>query len=161
MITTINPRRSAAGKHANRQGANLENAIMLSARETLVLHHLPKCGGRFYAPGKMINEKMPCDIIGAVKGTGRSFFCDAKRCADKYSINFRDDKILKSHQKRFLADMHTAGAIAGVLVECVARGRYLWCPGGFLIIGPWTWDRPHWIDLGPTSSVVEFWRLGR
>ena len=46
-------------------------------------------------------------------------------------------------------------------VECVALGRYLWREGGKLHVPPWTWGAPGWVDLGPTTSLIDFSRIAK
>lgn len=151
---------SIGGARAQRSGSNFELAIMGSAAVSphVILYALPKCGARFTGPRESHALPMPCDFIGAVKGTGRAIVFDAKSCNDVYGIDLANPKIVKPHQARFLLNMDECNAVAGLLVECKRRMEYRWLPGSYLVAARtfMAWHSPAWLILGPVTRHVDF-----
>jgi hypothetical protein len=154
-------KRARGGAAANHAGRAFEEAIELLARSGPIrLKTLPKCGGRFIAPGKMVNEEIPCDFIGCVIGTGRAVFFDAKVCGeDVGGLRVADDKIVKPHQLRFLRNMAEAGAVAGLLVRAADAGAYLWLPASVARARTFAWADPAWVRIGEIGRGILWERL--
>lgn len=151
--------RAKGGVTANHNGKVFEEFIALTARGgPLALKQLPKCGGRFIGAGKMVNEEMPCDFIGCVRGTGRAVFFDAKVVGDG-GLEVGNEKIVKPHQLQFLRSAAEAGAIAGFLVKAAGAGVYLWLPAAAAERRTFDWADPAWVQLGEIGRGLDWERL--
>ena len=153
--------RRIGGRAAQRSGDAFEQAIVrCAARSRVALVKLPKCGGRFIGPGKMVNEEIPCDFMGCVQGSGRAVFFDAKS-SGKSGLDVVNEKLVKLHQKAFLRLGSEAGAIAGLLVSAAKAGKYLWLPGKVLLDfgGSVPWRHPAWLDMGEVGGAILWERL--
>jgi len=145
---------------ANR-GRALESLIEISGKGVVVLEHLPHCGGRWIAKERMVREKICCDFVGMVCGSGIGIFFDAKQDAnpDRFQINdaFRG----KEHQRNFLVKAGRAGAISGLLIESTATSTLYWLPWDKLraVSIPWLLFGLDGIVLGKSSMPVNFSRI--
>jgi hypothetical protein len=140
------------GRKAQRSGAKFEEKIAASVRDYPVVSicELPKCGARFTGKGRSHSLPIACDFIGSVCGPGVGLFFDAKSTEKEYGINLAAEKILKAHQASFLHAQALAGAIAGILVECKAKGDCRWLDGRHLgkDRAYTAWHDPRWLSMG-------------
>jgi hypothetical protein len=168
-LSPIAPRKLAArvigGKRASRAGDHFERAILAGVRdeagEFMELAALPKCGAKFTGPRTAHHLPIACDFVGSVVGAGVGVFFDAKSSGEEYGIDLANEKILKGHQATFLHRQASAGAIAGILVECRHLGDYRWLHGTHL--GPGraytAWHDERWLILGEVARSVKMREL--
>ena len=144
------------------KGRGLETAVLASAgsliRVTKIGHMV-----KYLAGGKTVAQPSPPDFIGCVTANGRMIAFDAKECADEKRWPINPWLNSRRHQYQFLSAYALDGAIAGLLVESKAKGRYFWLDvlaaenhafhEGQASI---PWDHRRWIDLGPTTHAIQF-----
>lgn len=162
MFTRLPTNRRIGGKAAQRSGANFQKVVVMSANISglLSLTELPPSGGRYVTASKFIRQEMPTDFIGCVRGSGRFIAFDAKSVGDDYaSFPLNNVKMLKPHQAAFLRAAHEAGGLAGLLVESKRVERYLWLHGFNLHLDRIDWADAGWVDLGPTTGLIQFGNL--
>jgi len=143
------------------KGRGLETAVLASAgsliRVTKIGHMV-----KYLAGGKTVAQPSPPDFIGCVRGTGQMIAFDAKECGKSNGWPLNPWLKSRPHQYRFILDYASTGAIAGLLVECTERCRFLWISAISLLvnvgdgIASISWDSPNWIDLGPTTHAIQF-----
>ena len=154
------------GRLAQRSGSNFQKVICMSAAVAgcpIVLTELPSCGARFVGKGRIIREPMPCDFVGAVRGTGQAIHFDAKRLGPDYAtIPLNNAKMFEVHQIMHLVRLADAGAIAGLLIQSDRIGRYCWFSAAYfrpIANARLAWDDACLNDLGPTTGLIDFTRL--
>lgn len=102
----------------------------------------------------------PVDFIGEFVATGRAIHLDAKESRDANA--FELGYCLKPHQRDWLLRHGDAKAVAGLVVACHARERFLWLDWRHLVRmrDAVPWGDPDWIDIGHAKGIVQFRRLG-
>jgi hypothetical protein len=144
------------------RGKSLESLIAISGRGVVDIEKLPKCGGFFigrkvrsnpslapsYAkePPAFVSQRIGCDFMGTVIGSGRGIFFDAKQCALATSFPLSNTHNIKDHQREFLIRMGRAGAISGLIVESTVKRTILWLGWQELAgdVKSIRWDRWAW-----------------
>lgn len=154
--------RSRRAVNAQRAGKDFQRTIETSLvlyRKIVTIEPLPAMGACHVGGGKIVTEKICCDYVGTFVGSGVALFADAKSCGQR-KVSF-DPSMVSEEQERFLSRMGRANAVAGLLVECHERKRYLWLDVSELDGQPMRFARDGkllrcWTDLGSTAGLVDF-----
>jgi penicillin-binding protein-related factor A (putative recombinase) len=146
------------GKTSQRKGNSFQKVIAASSgRGRVSVVELPKVGGFYAGKGKFINQKIPCDFIGAIRDPKAAVFFDAKTFgSSQRSFPLNDPNLVKPHQFLFLRAMADWGAVAGFLVEVRKLGEYRWLSAaGLDRTSAVEWSDKRWRTLGFMGELVQ------
>lgn len=139
--STVKPPRNQAWR-------STEKLARIGIQQYVELFNIPPCGAKFIRGKGMVGTKVACDLIGTIKGKGRAFICDVKRSERVTAFYFADK--LATHQRLEIVRAGHAGAVAGLIIECVPRSLWYWIDWAALETSE---TGIHWGELASIGST--------
>lgn len=123
------------------------------------LFNIPRVGGHWVKGVRgqsiLLPDKVACDMVGTVIGTGIAFVADAKSCEEKYRFPFSK---VADHQIDELIRAGQAGAISGLIVESIHLRLFFWVPWEVLNdldVRSVRFDDPRLTTLGSANTIPD------